>query len=62
MQKITTMTKINHYLITFLDRSKNEVYSKTTIAYTINIARDYARLLLANDMQGAKTFTVKKIK
>lgn len=56
------MQKIHHYLVTFLDRRKNELYSANIIEYTIDRAREYARVLLAKDTQGAKTFKIKKIK
>lgn len=56
------MARIGHYLITFLDRKRNELYSKSIIEYSIDRAREYGRVLLAHDMQGAKTFKVKKIK
>lgn len=61
-KKFQAMQKIHHYLITFLDRRKNKLYSTNIIEYTIDRAREYARVLLANDTQGAKTFRIKKIK
>ena len=62
MQKIQVMQKFHHYLVTFFDKSKNELYSTNIIDYTIDRARNYARALLANDMQGARTFKIRKIK